>query len=456
MPTDPRAGARALILAALRSVAPARLVAEALADPPTLLPWGGGIALDGAGPPTSPLDASAPGDTLLVAIGKAAGGMAEGAAAVLGAHLAAGVVVVPDEAPLPDLPPALRVHRAAHPVPDARSVEAGRDIRGLLEGAGPDDRVLFLLSGGGSALVSEPERGVDLDTLRATHEVLLGSGWSIHRINDVRRLLDRLKGGGMARLASPARIVALVLSDIPGGALEDVASGPLSPSHASPRDVEIALRRDRLWELLPSPVRDFVVARRAWQPPETPPVELRGIGAGVSVIDAVARQAQADGRSVRRLGAALEGEARVLGRALARAAMAAQDGAAPVPLPTCLVGAGEATVTVRGSGSGGPNQEVAVAAALALDGRRGILVASVGTDGVDGPTSAAGGFADGTTAERARAAGVDLATALERNDSGSALEALGDRIVTGPTGTNVADLYLVLVEAPDTPGEGRG
>ncbi len=434
------------MLAGLRAVDPARLVARTLADPATLAAWAPDLAREAAGPPATPLDDETGGETLLVAIGKAAGGMARGAASVLGRHLAAGVVVTPDDAPLPELPRALRTHRCGHPLPDIRSVDAAADVRGLLEGAGRTDRVLVLLSGGGSALLTDPVEGVGLEALRATHEILLRSGWPIGDVNDVRRVLDRLKGGGMARLAAPASVVGLVLSDIPGGAPEDVASGPLSAASRTCRDVEILLRRGDLWSLLPQEVRHYLEHRRRLPLAATPDVPLHRIGSGSRVVDAVADEAERLGYSVQRLGTSLAGEAKTLGRALARAGRGVLDGVVDVPRPTCLVGAGEATVEVTGSGEGGPNQEVAVSAALALDGCEGIVLASLGTDGIDGPTSAAGGWADGTSARRARAAGIDLEDALTRNDSGQVLSALEDRIITGPTGTNVADLYLVLID----------
>lgn len=440
------------MLAGLRAVDPARLVARSLADPATLASWAPDLARDDSGLPATPLDREPSGDTLLIAIGKAAGGMAKGAAAVLGHHLTAGVVVTSDGAPLPELPVHLRTHRAAHPLPDRRSVAAARDIRRLLEGAGEADRVLVLLSGGGSALVTDPAEGLDLEVIRVTHELLIRSGWPIGEVNDVRRVLDRLKGGGMARLAAPASVIGLALSDIPGGGVDDVASGPLSAARRSCRDVEIALRRGDLWPRLPEAVQQFLEARRSVSTPEPPEVELRSLGSGDRAVDAVGREAGRLGYSVQRLGTSLEGEARTMGRGLARAARAIRDGVAEVPLPTCLVGAGEATVNVRGDGSGGPNQELAVSAALALDGCDGVVLASLGTDGVDGPTDTAGGWADGTSLQRARRLGVDLEDALARNDSGSALRALGDRIVTGPTGTNVADLYLVLVDAVEVSG----
>jgi len=434
------------MLAGLRAVDPARLVARTLADPATLVAWAPDLARDDAGLPATPLDREPGGDTLLVAIGKAAGGMARGAASVLGHHLTAGVVVTSDGAPLPDLPGRLRTHRAAHPCPDDRSVTAAQDIRRLLEGAGDADRVLVLLSGGGSALVTDPADGLDLDAIRATHDVLLRSGWPIGEINDVRRVLDGLKGGGMARLAHPASVIGLALSDIPGGSVTDVASGPLSAARRSCQDVEIALRRGELWMRIPESVQTFLRDRRSVALVEPPAVDLRALGSGGAAVDAVADEANRLGYSVLRLGTSLEGEASALGRGLARTARAVRDGVTDVRLPACLIGAGEATVEVRGNGTGGPNQELAVGAAVALDGCDGVVVASLGTDGIDGPTDAAGGWADGTSSRRARALGVDLEEALARNDSGTALRALGDRIVTGPTGTNVADLYLVLVD----------
>ncbi|MDT8367565.1 MAG: DUF4147 domain-containing protein [Longimicrobiales bacterium] len=445
MTDEMRADAHRILLAALTALDPARLVAEALPDLPVLAEWSPEIATVLAGSPTGSIDRRAYGATWTVAIGKAAGGMTAGARAVFGDQLTGGIVVLPDGAPSPELPARFEVYRAAHPLPDERSLVAADAIRRLTDGVGPGDRILVLLSGGGSALVTDPAGDLDLAAIRATHDVLLRSGLPIQRVNEVRRVLDRLKGGGLAVACAPASVVGLVLSDIPGGRAEDVASGPLSPPPLSPRGVEIALRRHRIWDRLPGPVREHLRALRDASVPETPSVPLHVVGSGPGVIEAVRRAALARGYGVHRLGDALEGEARRLGRSLARAAMAAQDGMAPVPLPACLVATGEATVTVRGAGTGGPNQEVAVGAALALAGREGIVLAALGTDGVDGPTEAAGAWADGTSAARAAEAGVDLADALERNDTGRALAAIGDRIITGSTGTNVADLYLALV-----------
>jgi hydroxypyruvate reductase len=390
--------------------------------------------------------------------------MARGALSVLGDAVDEGVVLVPE--PMPSrrpawLPPQVALLAGGHPLPTEAGVAAAEQIANLVAGARDDDRLLVLLGGGGSALLALPAEGLDLHALVTATDVLLRAGLPIAEVNLVRRHLERLKGGGLARLAGDAQVLGLVLSDVPGDDPAVVASGPLSPDGTRPRDAEILLRRRGLWSDMPRSVRRRLEAdRRVTRPPEAPapngtgrrPAEpprpgvlLRLVGGGAHAVDGAAGEARRRGYTVHVLTRSLQGEARAVGRGLARVGLAVRDGVGPVRPPACLLAAGETTVHVRGEGSGGRNQEVALSAACALDGEDQVLVASLGTDGRDGPTDAAGGWADGSTATRGRACGLDAAAALDDNDAYRFLDAAGALLRTGPTGTNVADLMMVLV-----------
>lgn len=444
-PRDLREDAHALIAVALRAIDPGRAVADTLADLPEIAPWAGAIALDEAGPTRSGLDRTSGGRTLLVAAGAAAGTMAAGAIAVLG-EVTDGVVVMPEATPAPPLPDTVRIHRLAEGLSDDRCRIATESIRRLLGGAGEEDRLLVLLSAGAAELVCDPVDGIALDDVRVTLDLLRRWGWPQGRVDAVRGVLDRFAGGGMARWSAPARPVGLVLPPRPGGDPRLIAASALSPPQATPREVEILLRREGRWDDVPDPVRACLLERRAESARSTPEISLHEVGSGPPLLEAVRVAATERGYSVSSLGTSLEGEARRIGRGVARAAIAVQDGIADVPRPACLVGVGEASMRTLHENPAGPNQEVAVAAALELAGRIGILVASVGTGGVDGLSDAAGGWADGHSVVRAESAGVDLAEALARGESGAALLALGDRLVTGPTGRPDSDLFLALVE----------
>ncbi|HSG48441.1 MAG TPA: DUF4147 domain-containing protein, partial [Longimicrobiales bacterium] len=346
--------------------------------------------------------------------------------------------------------PQISLRFGGHPVPDAEGAEASQAVAALVSGLVPGDRLLVLLSGGGSALLTLPREGLSLESLRATTEVLLRSGISIQEMNRVRAALEQLKGGGLARRAGGARILGLVLSDVVGDDPGVVASGPLTERESSPREIEDLLQRSGCWGDLPREARDVLAAPARWvgaaarrDHPGDPVVRV--VGGGRTAVDAAAAAAGRLGYATRILTTGLEGEARAAGRGLARVGLAVLDGLSPPPPPACLLAAGETTVHVTGPGKGGRNQEVALGAATALDGRPGVLVASLGTDGIDGPTDAAGAMADGTTVARARGAGLDPWAALDANDAYPLLDALGDLIRTGPTGTNVADLMLVMV-----------
>lgn len=331
-----------------------------------------------------------PGRVVVVAAGKAAFGMAAGLADVLGREPDDGLVVVPYGS---DGVSSLPVIEASHPLPDENSVRAGNAALRLAAAAGSDDLFVFLISGGASALLEAPVSS--LDDVRSLTDRLLRSGADIHALNRLRTERSRLKGGGLARAASRCALLTLAISDVVGDDLGTIGSGPTA------------------WDGHPNHVARVVASGR---------------DAAQAVVDAAA----GDGLSAVAVTTELAGEARVRGVEAASAAVPAD----------VAVYAGETTVTVRGEGRGGRNQEAALAAALAIAGSP-VLFLAAATDGVDGPTDAAGAIVDGDTVSRALSAGLDPADHLARNDSHSLLAASGDLIRTGPTGTNVADLWLV-------------
>jgi hydroxypyruvate reductase len=392
---------------------------------------------------------------VLVAVGKAAAPMAEAAAAVLGPRLSAGVVVTKyGHAAGAQLPATLRLIEAGHPVPDANGLDGARRVAELASDLSAGDLLLILLSGGASALLPAPAPGLTLDDVQTLTTLLLRAGATIPEVNAVRKHTDRLKGGGLARLAQPASVVALILSDVVGDPLEVIASGPTTPDPTTFADVWALLARYRLTEQLTPAIAAHLQAGLAGALPETPkpgdPLFERVtnvlIGSNRQAAQAALREAEGLGYRPLLLGSFLEGEAREVGRVAAALAKSVRVHGDPLAPPACLVWGGETTVTVRGNGRGGRNQELALAAALALDGVPGLALMALGTDGTDGPTDAAGGLVDGQTAARARALGLDLWQALADNDSYSALDALGALVKTGPTGTNVNDLLILLVK----------
>jgi hydroxypyruvate reductase len=388
---------------------------------------------------------------VVVGAGKASGTMAEAAEAVLDGVPVEGLVAVKERGD-PERG-RIRVVEAGHPIPDARGEAAGEEILWLVRGAGPDDLVLCLISGGGSALTPAPVPGVSLADKQAVTRLLLECGATINELNAVRKHLSRLKGGQLARAAHPAPIVALLLSDVIGDPLDVIASGPTAPDPTTYADALAILDRFGLRDRVPPPVRAHLEAGARGEAEDTPkpgdPV-LAGvtnvvIGNNAIVVDAAVEEARRLGLAPCVLTRSLQGEAREVAREFgARLDGIARTGS-PVARPACLIAGGETTVTVRGRGKGGRCQEFALAAAPELAAMRDVVVLAAGTDGSDGPTEAAGAVADPTTLERARAAGLDARAALADNDSNAFFARLGDLVVTGPTGSNLMDLYLGLV-----------
>jgi glycerate-2-kinase len=391
----------------------------------------------------------------IVGAGKAAVPMARGVEAALGDRITGGLVVTKDGHVIGQRPARIAVVEAAHPVPDQRGLDAGQRILDLVASLTSEDRVIAVISGGGSALLEALRPPMTLDDLQTLTSLMLHAGAPITDLNAVRSALSLMKAGGL-RVACPAPMDTLILSDVLGNDPRVIASGPTIPSEPLPvralRAMEI-LRRYDLLDRVPSAVRGTLETATSTLSETAELMERAADDAIVIVGDnakaaaAFARAARADGLGVERPAKwqQREGEAARLGREFVLDLLA---------LPAAVdvvVGGGEATVTVRGDGRGGRNTEFAVAAALALTdaGNDDWIVASLATDGQDALTGVAGAIADGQTVQRAAAAGVDAHAALQRNDSYAVFEAAGGLVNVGPTGTNVNDLYVALRRQSD-------
>ena len=387
----------------------------------------------------------------VVAAGKAAVPMALAVESALGARLEGGLAVsTAVESPLRRI----RLLTASHPVPDARGVAAARQIEALGHSLERRDTLLVLLSGGASALLPAPAEGLTLEDKALTTRLLLRAGATIHELNAVRKHLSRLKGGGLARAAQPARVVTLVLSDVVGDDLSTIASGPTVPDPTTFADALAVLERRGVTAEVPEAVRRRLQDGARGAHPETPkpgdPAFRRSltriVGSNRLSVEAAAREARRRGLRPLVLTTRLEGEAREVARVLVAVLRECVEAGRPASLPVCLLAGGETTVTVRGDGQGGRNQELAVAAAEALAGFPApALAAFLATDGVDGSSDAAGGVADDRTTARATALGLAPAAAfLAANDTRNYLGPLGDLLRTGPTGTNVVDVAVLI------------
>lgn len=413
-----RARATELFHAACRAADPGVALTRALRDAPLPRPDPGGRLL-------------------VVAVGKAALPMAETLLQALAAPDAplarAEVLVVTNYENARPLPGAV-VHAAGHPVPDANGAQAAQAVEALLHGATASDRVVALVSGGGSALLPAPVAGLSLADKADTSRILLAAGLDITQMNQVRQGLSRLKGGGFLRVAAPAPVVAYILSDVIGDDLRVIASGLTVAPIATHAETRSLLQARGLWEDLPEAARQ-ALARPDPSPAPQPARNLL-IGSNRKSLEAM-RAAYGPGAVI--VSDALTGD---VGEAAERIITAAQQAGSD----RCLIFGGETTVTLRGDGLGGRNQELALRIALGMpDLGRNWVFLSGGTDGRDGPTEAAGGLVDAGTPARIRAAGFDPQALLANNDSNRALAAAGDLLITGGTGTNVADVQALLL-----------
>lgn len=343
----------------------------------------------------------------------------------------------------------IEIVEASHPVPDARGLDAARRIRAMVEGLGPDDLVLALISGGGSALLTLPAPGLTLQDKQAVNAALLRSGAAIGEMNVVRKHLSAIKGGRLAALVHPAKLLTLVISDVPGDDPAVIASGPTVADPSTFADARAVLRKYGIAK------PKAVIAHLETACDETPkPGDPRLAGARTITIatpqlslEAAADVARRSGVTPVILGDALEGEAREVGRVMAGIARQVAMHGQPAPPPMVLLSGGETTVTVRGTGRGGRNVEFLLALAIELGGLAPVFALAGDTDGVDGAEEVAGAIITPDTLARASACGIDAKASLANNDGHGFFEALDDQVITGPTRTNVNDFRAILVTA---------
>ena len=388
---------------------------------------------------------------LVTGAGKAGAAMARALEDLLGDRIADGLVVVKEGHGLPL--ERVRIQEASHPVPDARGIKGAEEILSLAEAAGERDLVLCLISGGGSALLVAPAQGVTLTDKQEVTRLLLACGADIHEINTIRKHLSRAKGGGLSRFAYPATVVSLILSDVIGDDLNVIASGPAVPDTSTFGDTRRVFEKYDIWDRVPRSVQNRIEKGLKGEIEDTPKAgdvvfqrcfsEL--VGTNIQALEAAGAKAEELGYRRLILSSTVEGEAREVAKVLTAIAGEVRDSGNPLAAPACILCGGDTTVTIRGDGKGGRNQELALAAAVALAGRDNIVILAGGTDGSDGPTDAAGALVDGDTLERAKATGIDPFDFLRRNDSYHFFQALDGLIISGPTRTNVMDVYLALV-----------
>ncbi|MFG1480256.1 glycerate kinase [Xanthobacter sp. V4C-4] len=343
----------------------------------------------------------------------------------------------------------VEVVEAGHPVPDAAGQEATRRILELARGAGPDDLVVCLMSGGASALLTAPAPGLTLADKQALNAALLRSGVPITQMNLVRKAVSAVKGGRLAAAIHPARTVTYLISDVPGDDPAVIGSGPTIPAPSSPQAALEVLAR----HAIPVPPQVAAAIRANGVNDLLPPPEIHLIATPLMALEAAAARARGLGLTPLILGDAIEGEARAAGTVLAGIARSAATHGQPARPPCVLLSGGETTVTVRGTGRGGRNGEFLLALTAALDSHPGIAALACDTDGIDGTEDNAGAWSDSSTLERARARGLGAEAALAGNDAYGFFAALGQLVTTGPTLTNVNDFRAILVQggsaAPD-------
>jgi hydroxypyruvate reductase/glycerate 2-kinase len=346
----------------------------------------------------------------------------------------------------------IKVFEAGHPIPDENGLNATEKIINLLKDTDEKTLVLCLISGGGSALFVSPYDGITLSEKQKITDLLLKVGANINELNTVRKHISKVKGGRLAEITHPAKIITLIISDVIGDKLDVIASGPTSPDNTTFNDALNVIDKFNLSKKAPESVVDILSKGKQGMIPETPKednpvfknVKNLIICNNMKALNAAKNKAQALGFRAEIISSDISGEASEVGRWLAEKAIRIKDSRGQ-GVSRCLISGGETTVTVTGEGKGGRNMELALSFAMTIEGIDGITLLSAGTDGTDGPTDAAGAIVDGTTIEEARNLGLDPAKYLENNDSYNFFKQIDSLLITGPTGTNVMDVQIVLV-----------
>jgi len=435
-----RQSARAIFDAAVRAVDPAEAIRRHLVRQGDRLTVGG-----------EAVDLQRVRRIVVVGLGKAGAPMAAAVEEILGDRIDAGVVVTKYGHVQPTR--TIRLHEAGHPVPDDAGIAGAQAVLDQVHGLGPDDLVLVLISGGGSALTPAPVAGITLAEKQALTKSLLACGADIREMNALRKHISRIKGGQLARAAAPSRVFTLILSDIVGDPLDAIASGPTVPDPRTYADALAILDKYHIRQEIPASIRTHLEAGAAGRIPETPKpddslfsrVRSVMVASNIQALEAAKAEAARRGFQAMVLSSFIEGETREIARMHAALALEVRASGNPLKPPVCIITGGETTVTLKGKGKGGRNQEFALAAALDIAGLPDTVILSAGTDGTDGPTDAAGALADGATVSRAVGLGLAPRAALDGNDAYPFFQRLGDLVMTGPTRTNVMDVRLVLV-----------
>ena len=384
--------------------------------------------------------------------GKASGYMAKAMEEVLDERINEGIVIVPHGTAGFSKTKIIKIHEASHPIPDENSVEGAKKIMELIENADESDLIICLISGGGSSLMTYPRDEISLEDKRKVTELLLKCGATINEINAVRKHLSKFKGGQLAKSTYPATLITLLLSDVVGDPLDVIASGPTVPDPTTFEDAINILKKYNIWNAVPDSVRILLsrgVRGLSQETPKSDDPYLKRVynfiigNNRIACLSAV-NILKSAGLNTLLLTSYMEGEARNIGLFIGAIAREIVSSNNPVSRPAGIVAGGESTVTVVGSGIGGRNQEIALASALIISGLKGVALASVSTDGVDGPTDAAGAIVDGDTINRSKMMKLNCEEYLRNNDSYSFFKKLGDLIYTGPTGTNVNDILILV------------
>jgi hydroxypyruvate reductase len=428
-----------ILHAALAAVDPFFAVQEALNDPELI--------------PGNLKEITEKGKIQLIGAGKAGEPMAEAVQEYFPSEISEGIVIVKDGyTKKAKLSEKIKIFEARHPLPDQRGVDATHRMTKLLQKSSSDDLVICLISGGGSALLMDPVPGVSLEEIQKLTEILLKSGANINEINTLRKHLDQVKGGQLARIAAPAKMLCLILSDVVGDPLDVIASGPTVPDPSTFRDAIDILEKYGIKDDIPESIRTHLAQGLRGKISETPKpgekifssVHNYIVGSNQTASQAALTQAISEGFNCLCLTNYLQGEASHIGKfagsILRQMAMHDQ----PIPRPACLILGGETTVTIRGTGTGGRNQELALGAVSELESLDNIALISLATDGGDGPSDAAGAVVTGETKSRATSLNLDPNAFLSNNDSYNFFLPLGDLLKIGPTRTNVNDLTFLF------------
>jgi len=388
------------------------------------------------------------GKVRVVAFGKASLGMARAIEEILSVD--EGIVVIPRGQRCGSHPKSFEILEASHPVPDESSVHAAEKALEIARKCEKNDIFIALISGGGSSLLAKPAEGLTLEDKKAVTELLLKSGCTVSELNVVRKKISAVKGGKLAEAAMPAKTLALILSDVIGDPVDAIASGPTAEDTSTFSEAKGVLEKYGLWARIPESVRNFIERglseeRRRKHKKRISNAQNIIIGNNLVAARAAEEEARARGYNTLLLTTHLEGESREVAKVFVAVARDIRRYGIPVKTPAAVIAGGETTVSVVGTGRGGRNQEFVLGAAIRIASEEGIVVASIGTDGIDGVSEAAGAIADGFTLKRAKDASLDAEAFLRNNDSYTFFSMLNDALLTGRTGTNVNDIAVLLV-----------